>query len=126
MLDEECVKLNQHGETSVEFDFFYLPIDFNTDGNYGYALVNFTSSSAVRKIYNAFQGHRWDYLGSDKIVKVNYAHVQGLGMLVSRAKGLKLRRRTQIPDSYLPSLFVPPRNGLRKSVEHLLGNRILI
>ncbi|CAL9208415.1 unnamed protein product [Musa hybrid cultivar] len=62
--------------TLSEFDFLYLPIDFNTGNNMGYAFVNFTSAVAAWRLYGSLQNYDWKPHGSRKICVVTYARIQ--------------------------------------------------
>ncbi|KAJ3692758.1 hypothetical protein LUZ60_011853 [Juncus effusus] len=132
ILDKHCREENKNlisfgeeqgeGESVVssEYDFFYLPIDFKTKSNYGYAFVNFTTANAAVKLHNFLHGHSWEYLGSEKICEVNYARIQGLPDLVNHSRNSNYACNS---DEFLPVRFEPPRNGYNTSTEHLIGKR---
>ena len=58
-------------------DFFYLPIDFKSEKNLGYAFVNFTSNSALSSFLSVFQNARLSDK-SNKVLSLSLAKVQGL------------------------------------------------
>jgi hypothetical protein len=69
-------------ELSVSFDislidFFYLPIDFKTEKNLGYAFINFTSSEALKIFHSKFKESRLSKK-SPKVLSLTLAKVQGL------------------------------------------------
>ncbi|KAH7659628.1 Mei2-like C-terminal RNA recognition motif-containing protein, partial [Dioscorea alata] len=133
MLDEHCFQVNQrikedggdgHDSILSEFDFLYLPMDFDSGSNLGYAFVNFTSAAAARRLYRAYQNKAWDtVLGSRKICEVTYARIQGLLPLQKRFKNSIFICDS---DDYLPVYFTPSRNGDRhcQTEEHFIGRRV--
>mmetsp|Transcript_21637 Transcript_21637/g.47860 ORF Transcript_21637/g.47860 Transcript_21637/m.47860 type:complete len:533 (+) Transcript_21637:110-1708(+) len=60
------------------FDFFYLPWDSQTNGNVGYAFVNFHDSPNAQKAVKVFSNYRFQQHDSKKVGKVLPAHIQGL------------------------------------------------
>jgi len=58
------------------YDFFYLPIDFQTCYSVGYAFINFISNDEVNRFKSIYSGLR---LASDsaKVCEINDAKVQG-------------------------------------------------
>ncbi|CAL9089088.1 unnamed protein product [Musa acuminata var. zebrina] len=105
-----------------EFDFLYLPIDFTTGSNMGYAFVNFTSAVAAWRLYNFLHNYDWKFHGSRKICEVTYARIQGLPALQKQ-----FRNSTFVcgSDDFLPVCFVPPRNGYCQPSFQFLGRREL-
>ncbi|XP_055809480.1 protein terminal ear1 homolog [Solanum dulcamara] len=98
-----------------EYDFLYLPIDFRTNNNVGYAFVNFTSgcaASEIRKVLKYFKWHGVEtptgVYSSRKICEVSWARIQGKEQLVKHFSQSKFVCDT---DEYLPVVFSPPRNG---------------
>lgn len=73
-----------------QYDFVYLPIDFNNKCNVGYGFINFTSTNACELFVNMF--HNVDVrkclpgLNSRKIAEVGPARVQGLEENLRRLK----------------------------------------
>eukprot|EP00747_Dinoflagellata_sp_TGD_P196290 gnl/TRDRNA2_/TRDRNA2_66189_c0_seq1.p1 gnl/TRDRNA2_/TRDRNA2_66189_c0~~gnl/TRDRNA2_/TRDRNA2_66189_c0_seq1.p1 ORF type:complete len:262 (+),score=61.78 gnl/TRDRNA2_/TRDRNA2_66189_c0_seq1:119-787(+) len=63
------------------FDFVYLPIDFNSGCNVGYAFINFSTPAARQSFMAEFHGKVAKEVlpgfGSDKTCQVTYARVQG-------------------------------------------------
>ena len=79
------------------FDFFYLPTDFRSKCNFGYAFINMTSCENVDKFFQVFDGANLTSFingilaGSSnsnprysKICQVTFARVQGLDENVRR------------------------------------------
>jgi len=62
----------------ASFDFFYLPIDFNTKRNRGYAFINFRAPSDAQKFVATFHRQRLTRYATQKILEVSPALTQGL------------------------------------------------
>eukprot|EP00448_Togula_jolla_P002331 CAMPEP_0170599526 /NCGR_PEP_ID=MMETSP0224-20130122/16846_1 /TAXON_ID=285029 /ORGANISM="Togula jolla, Strain CCCM 725" /LENGTH=751 /DNA_ID=CAMNT_0010924187 /DNA_START=96 /DNA_END=2351 /DNA_ORIENTATION=- len=64
-----------------QFDFVYLPIDFNSKCNVGYAFINFRSPEACQSFYQEFHNAKTKSVlpgfTSSKVCEVSYARVQG-------------------------------------------------
>ncbi|KAF3324999.1 Protein MEI2-like 6 [Carex littledalei] len=130
ILRDHCIKENQkarasEGDEAVlsEFDFFYLPIDFRTNSNFGYAFVNFTSPVGARRLFNSLHNHHWISAGSNKVCQLNFARIQGLVESIEHADQMVFNRG--VPDMFLPVHFEPPYNGLNESVEYIHGQKIM-
>jgi len=63
------------------YDFLYLPIDFGSKCNVGYAFINFkspaTASKFIAEFHSATVGNVLPGFSSSKVCEVSYAHVQG-------------------------------------------------
>jgi RNA recognition motif 2 len=66
------------------FDFVYLPIDFQSRCNFGYAFVNLSSPQYVKPFLIEFQGYRFLKGAGMKVCEVTFARVQGLESNVNR------------------------------------------
>jgi hypothetical protein len=113
------------GEKSGCFDFFYLPTDFRSKCNFGYAFINMTSGENVEKFFNVFNGaNLTSFLngivaGSSisnpryaKICEVSFARVQGLEENVRRLMNSPIMGAANVLgasqeeiDASLPILF---------------------
>lgn len=60
-----------------QYDFFYLPIDFENKCNVGYAFINFMNLEAVNNFLNIFHKKKWPKFNSNKICEIRYAKIQG-------------------------------------------------
>ncbi|WOL05263.1 hypothetical protein Cni_G13990 [Canna indica] len=125
---EENEKVNEKADegeissyTLSEFDFLYLPIDFRTRHNMGYAFANFTTAIAARRLYDSLHKHDWMPNGSRKVCEVTYAKIQGLAALQTHFKKSTFACDS---DDFLPVFFVPPRNGLRQAKQQRIGIRL--
>jgi len=63
--------------TFEDFDFFYLPIDFNTKRNRGYAFVNFKSAQSAKLFTLAFHGQQLTRYASREVLEIAPAVTQG-------------------------------------------------
>jgi len=64
-----------------QYDFVYLPVDFNSKCNVGYAFVNFCTADSAAAFTQEFHGKRTKTVlpgfSSAKVCEVSYARVQG-------------------------------------------------
>ncbi|XP_010263956.1 PREDICTED: protein terminal ear1 homolog [Nelumbo nucifera] len=130
-LDERCSKERQtliseraaeDAGMSLAYDFLYLPMDFRSRCNRGYAFVNFTSARAASILKQSINNYKWDILGSRKICEITFARIQGKDALIKHFKN-----STFVCDSeeFLPVCFIPARDGSGCSVlSCTFGNRI--
>ncbi|KAL1820318.1 hypothetical protein ACET3Z_015187 [Daucus carota] len=102
-------------EHKLEYDFFYLPIDFSRHQNKGYAFINFTKPQYAKMFEQVMTGYIWGFnqLGdksftSKKICEITWAKIQGKDGFVNHFKG------SNFPcycENYLPVVLSPPSNG---------------
>ncbi|KAM7482654.1 hypothetical protein LguiB_007237 [Lonicera macranthoides] len=112
-LENHCLTENQKNASSEEgivsaFDFIYLPMDFRTGVNKGYAFVNFTNPKAVWRFYNACDRMKWDLFESPKICEIVSAKLQGKEALKNHFEKSRFACET---DEFLPLCFSPARDG---------------
>ncbi|KAL5706623.1 hypothetical protein ACHQM5_024768 [Ranunculus cassubicifolius] len=111
MLDEHCKEENSRSRKAYmesEYDFLYLPIDFRSNCNKGYAFVNFTHPDAAWTFNLSWRNRKWPDFKSSKIREITYAKLQGKEELIKQFED------SVFPcdrEEYLPVRFVPPRNG---------------
>ncbi|CAL5087191.1 unnamed protein product [Urochloa decumbens] len=113
IIDEHCFIENQEvapGGVKSEYDFLYVPIDFRTLANKGYAFVNMTSPEAARRLWKHLHGHRWEVGRCLKTCAVDYAAKQGLEKLRDHFSESSFNCET---EEFLPVWFQPPRDGTR-------------
>ncbi|KAK9108948.1 hypothetical protein Sjap_017008 [Stephania japonica] len=111
---ENCAGINGNVSMSA-YDFVYLPIDFRTKCNKGYAFVNFANHNAAYKLFVAFQHRRWNILNSRKICEITYARLQGKVELVKHFQKSKFDCEE---EEFLPICFDPHCDGSPKSREN--------
>lgn len=89
------------------FDFFYMPIDFRTGSNAGFAFVNLTSAAGARQFRTHF--HRFSRWGvrSAKLCNVSWARddQQGLHANVRRYRNSPVMHRS-VAEEHRPLLLV--------------------
>ncbi|CAN6175109.1 unnamed protein product [Urochloa humidicola] len=115
IIDEHCFIENQKiapGGVKSEYDFLYVPIDFRTLANKGYAFVNMTSPEAAHRLWEHLHGHRWEVGRCAKTCAVDYAAKQGLEKLRGHFSESSFDCDT---EEFLPVWFEPPRDGTRSA-----------
>ncbi|BAT90975.1 hypothetical protein VIGAN_06227400 [Vigna angularis var. angularis] len=123
-LDSHCMKVNlrdkEKGEEacSLAFDFVYLPIDFKTGMNKGYAFVNFTKTQAAWKFLLTASNMKWDLFQSHKIREVFSARLQGKERLEKHFETMSFPCES---EDVLPVCFNPPRDGVIKGKQITCG-----
>ncbi|KAL2513217.1 RRM 2 domain-containing protein [Abeliophyllum distichum] len=121
-LDQRCQAY------SLEYDFFYLPMDFRSKDNLGYAFVNFTTAVAAVKAMEILQNYHWGTIQtckgtfvSKKICEVTPARIQGKKNLVARFQNSIFSCDGL---DFLPVVFDPPRNGSKPNSEEVVVGRL--
>uniref|UniRef100_A0ACD5Y2V8 Uncharacterized protein n=2 Tax=Avena sativa TaxID=4498 RepID=A0ACD5Y2V8_AVESA len=128
ILDQHCAQENNNPEWRAvgfvrsEYDFLYLPIDFRTKYNKGYAFVNMTTATAARRLHAFLHGHSWAAIGSGKVCEVVHADIQGVDALSGHFSGSRFPCGGN--KEFLPVRFGPPRDGHRKTVERVIGRAV--
>lgn len=97
MMDKESFK--------GHYDFLYLPIDFRSKANLGYAFVNLVSEAEVQSFWKVFDGYtRW-VLPSAKVCSVSWSGPhQGQQAHVDRYKDSPIMH-SSVPDEFKPVIF---------------------
>ncbi|CAA7026969.1 unnamed protein product [Microthlaspi erraticum] len=108
-LDKHCEE-EKKGEKDEEFpvssyDFLYLPMDFKSTLNKGYAFVNFTTEEAVSKFKAACNNKPWCQFRSRK----------GKAELVKHFKQM-----TYPVEAYSAVCFSPARSGPKNTVQVIM------
>ncbi|KAG2258615.1 hypothetical protein Bca4012_021759 [Brassica carinata] len=110
-LDEHCeVQNNKEEDEETAYDFLYLPIDFKSKMNKGYAFVNFTKAEAVSKFKAACNNKPWYRFGSRKILEIASARIQGKDNLVKHFETM-----TYPVEAYSAVCFIPDRRGSKST-----------
>jgi len=103
------------------YNFVYLPMDFKSGANLGYAFVNLVSAAVVDMFWRTLNGFsRWT-LPSYKVCEVSWSGpYQGLAAHIRRYRNSPLMHE-DVPDEYKPVVlldgiraeFPPPTKRLR-------------
>merc|ERR1711865_621182 len=104
------------------YSLVYLPMDYMTSVNFGFAFVHFVSSEVSRRFKNEFHGFSDWNCNSSKICAVDFCDEQcGLDSLIKRYQNCPVMHEI-VPDEYKPALFLdgqrkafpPPTKKLKK------------
>ena len=87
------------------FNFFYLPIDFKTKLNVGYAFINFKEPSKIVNFFLEFNCKKWSIgnVKRDKVCFLSYARIQGLRCILDHFKRSSIMK--QIDEKLKPMVF---------------------
>lgn len=80
-VEELLVEIVGRGFEST-FDYFYLPMDFRSKHNMGYAFINFREHDTCKRFAKALHGQQLQRFQSDKIIEVKRAVRQGFQALL--------------------------------------------
>jgi len=88
-----------------KYDFLYLPIDFRSKANLGYAFVNLSNETHVKDFWSVFDGYtRW-VLPSAKVCSVSWSGPhQGQQAHVDRYRDSPIMH-SSVPDEFKPAIF---------------------
>uniref|UniRef100_A0A7S2N1G8 HTH La-type RNA-binding domain-containing protein n=1 Tax=Alexandrium andersonii TaxID=327968 RepID=A0A7S2N1G8_9DINO len=86
-----------------QYDFVYLPIDFNSKCNVGYAFINFRQPVVAQRFMSEFHGAKTKHclpgFSSAKVCEVTYARVQGRDANMDNLKDEKfIEKLTEKPE----------------------------
>lgn len=88
------------------YNLVYLPTDFMTSVNFGYAFVHFISSKVASRFKNEFHGFIGWNCNSSKVCSVDFCAEQcGLDSLIKRYQNCPVMHEL-VPDDYKPALFL--------------------
>jgi len=94
-----------------QFDLLYLPMDFKTKCNFGFAFVNLTTHENALRFSNVFHNFAsWSSSRCRKVCAVCWGEVQGLHANVVSYQNSAVMRKQDVPDDYKPAMF---QNGLQ-------------
>ncbi|KAI3959135.1 hypothetical protein MKX01_023811 [Papaver californicum] len=135
LLEDHCKEANQmeaneSGEEKDKaddrlsaFDFLYLPIDFKTRCNRGYAFVNMINSSGANKLRLFLDNYKWSVYQSKKICEITDAKYQGKEALVKHFSNSYFECDS---DNFLPRCFSPYRDGSGGFVEESTVGKLYV
>lgn len=105
-----------------QYDFLYVPIDFKSKQNFGYAFVNLTSIENTCRFCDVFEGFAaWPSSQTAKVCTLSWSESQGFKANVERYRNSSIMAN-DIEDSYKPAIFhcglqarfPPPTRKLRQ------------
>lgn len=115
------------------YDFIYMPVDFQSDSNFGYAFVNCVSHDEAERVQTHFQCFTEWNVNSRKVCDVAWSGPhQGLAAHVERYRSSPVMHE-DVPDKYKPVVFtagvrvefLPPSKRIRKPrVRHAHHNHV--
>mmetsp|Transcript_97567 Transcript_97567/g.252503 ORF Transcript_97567/g.252503 Transcript_97567/m.252503 type:complete len:340 (+) Transcript_97567:109-1128(+) len=95
--------LDEHG-FAKQYDFLYLPLQFVTKANFGYAFLNLTTSQGVARFWQHFHWPRWRLDGEP--TTVSWSSIRGgLDAHVEHFRNSPLMHPS-MADEYKPVVFV--------------------
>jgi len=95
---------------SGQYDFVYLPMDFNSTASLGYAFVNLVVHANAKRFWACFDGWSKWTIPTKKKSHVTWGHpVQGLTANLERYRNSPVMHAA-VPDEYKPVQFL---NGRR-------------
>jgi len=116
-----------------KFNYFYLPMDFTSGVNMGYAFINFLSSQHVDPFYREFHGTQLPKYTTAKIIEICPASTQGYVENVTKfLKGAARRIQNQFfrplifkADSWVPEALTKENLTLGISEDDKCGRELL-
>jgi RNA recognition motif-containing protein len=91
---------------SATFDFFYLPMDFRTGKNMGYAFLNFTIPYFAQLFAHMFHNTRLGFTSSSKVLYISASRRQGLRENIELFRNSDLLSSESFPY-FKPFVLVP-------------------
>jgi len=87
------------------YDFLYLPIDFRSKSNMGYAFINFCTPEDAQRFAAAFTGYQEWGFNSIKVCEVTWSRpFQGLAAHIDRYRNSPTMH-SSIPMEFKPAIF---------------------
>jgi len=100
-------QLNQGYEK--QYDFVYLPIDFNSKANVGYAFINFrlpaTASKFIAEYHESKTKDKLPAYSSNKVLEVTFARVQGRDANMENLRDEKFIEKLQERPEWQPLFY---------------------
>lgn len=89
----------------ASYDFLYLPIDFRSKSNMGYAFINFSTPEDAQRFVTSFTGFQDWQFNSVKVCEVTWSRpYQGLAAHIDRYRNSPTMH-TSIPAEFKPAIF---------------------
>jgi len=97
-------------------DFLYLPIDFTSKCNVGYAFINFREAAFAKDFTSEFHGKQSQEVlpgfGSSKTCEVSYARVQGLEANMENLRDEKFIEKLREKSEWQPLFYDEEGKGI--------------
>lgn len=97
--------LNQNG-FGKSFDYFYLPMDFKTQKNCGYAFINFVTNDHCRHFFKKFQGLQLKASTSHKFLDIVVSKRQGFRENICVFQSSDLLSSSNHLDHFKPMVMI--------------------
>jgi RNA recognition motif-containing protein len=101
--------MEDYGFTN-SFNFFYLPMDFRSGKNMGYAFINFVDSQLGLKFINRFNQRRLPVTTSKKVLEISPSRRQGLAENIALFRTSDLLNSVSLPH-YKPLIATDQTSG---------------
>jgi hypothetical protein len=96
--------IDQQGFNGL-YDLVYLPVDFRTELNQGYAFINFTTAENAERFRDHFMGFSDWFVPSEKICEVSWSEQsQGIDAMIQRYRNSSMMHDS-VEDRFKPALF---------------------
>jgi hypothetical protein len=96
--------IDQQGFSGL-YDLVYLPVDFHTELNHGYAFINFTTAENTERFRDHFMGFSDWLVPSESICEVSWSdQSQGLDAYIQRYRDSPMMHES-VEDRFKPILF---------------------
>mmetsp|Transcript_43848 Transcript_43848/g.81886 ORF Transcript_43848/g.81886 Transcript_43848/m.81886 type:complete len:365 (+) Transcript_43848:56-1150(+) len=99
-----CTMMDKEGFKG-QYDFLYLPIDFRSKANLGYAFVNLAHENKVQEFWQTFDNYTKWVLPSAKVCSVSWSGPhQGQLAHIERYRDSPIMHGS-VPDEFKPAIF---------------------
>ncbi|CAE7152304.1 ML4 [Symbiodinium pilosum] len=103
-----CTMMDKEGFRGL-YDFIYLPIDFRSKANLGYAFINLIDEPKVQQFWQTFDGYTKWVLPSAKVCSVSWSGPhQGQQAHIDRYRDSPIMHGS-VPDEFKPAIFAQGR-----------------
>jgi len=87
------------------YDLVYMPVDFQTELNHGYAFVNFTTAESAKRFQERFTGFNEWLMPSERICEIFFSdQSQGIDANIERYRNSPMMHES-VDDRFKPALF---------------------
>merc|ERR1712187_552221 len=87
------------------YDLVYMPVDFQTELNHGYAFINFKAAESAERFREHFMGFSDWLVPGEQICEVSWSEAaQGIDLLIQRYRDSPVMHES-VADRFKPVLF---------------------